>query len=155
VDRREGGRAFVGLRDDAVEQAMLEYTRTAGHQIHRNAHAGMHVTDHALGGDQRVDAVRGSGENLLQPALHRRFQAQPHLVVREEAAGARVFEQHVVEMVGQPGRALRRQASQQCRRRRRRPRQRIGPGQRQRLAGLIKIWNVMHDCLPATQAVER
>ncbi len=145
ADRLEGDGAAGCLPHDALEQALLEHARTTGDQVHRNAHPCMHIADHPLRGHQGRNAVDGGGQQLRQPALHGRFQAQADLVVRQKAAGARVFQQHVIEVMGQVRRRLCGQPGQQCGSVGAGVLQGLLLGIGQRTAGLIQVWNDIHD----------
>src|SRR5690606_31265290 len=85
---------------DAVEQAALELARPTAHEVDRDPDACVHVADHALPGDQRVDVARGGREHLAQPLLHRGLEPVADLFHRQEPARARVGHHPAVEVVG-------------------------------------------------------
>ncbi|MNM80205.1 hypothetical protein D3C81_921690 [compost metagenome] len=67
---------------DQREHALFQYAGATGDQINRNAHARMHVANHALGGDQAFHGVRVCMKQRAYPALHGRLQAPTYLIVR-------------------------------------------------------------------------
>ncbi len=97
---RQGQPGIIGQLFDAVEQAALELARAAADQVDRYADAGVHVADHALPGDQRVDVARGGREHLAQPVLHRGLEPVADLLHRQEPARTRVGHHPAVEVVG-------------------------------------------------------
>ncbi|MNW14161.1 hypothetical protein D3C71_2123100 [compost metagenome] len=64
-----------------MEQALLEYTGATGNQVHRDAYARVHVADDALVGDQLFNASRCGMQQIPDPALHRRLQPYPNLLM--------------------------------------------------------------------------
>ncbi len=105
--------AVAGLREDELEQPLLEHTGAARHQIHRNAHPCMHVADHTLGGNQRFHLFRRGPQQVGNPALHGRLQAGTHLLMRQQTRRALVIHHHLVEVQRHVHRAGIGQAGQQ------------------------------------------
>ena len=75
------GFTVPGLFADQLEQTLLEHAGTTRDQIHRNAHACMHIANDALVGDQLLDIAVIGLQQVAHPALHGRLQPYPHLIV--------------------------------------------------------------------------
>lgn len=153
VDRGEGDLRPGGARLQLVEQAALDHACAARDQVHWNADPGMHVADHPLHGHRVGHAVGAGGEQLLQPALQRRLQVLSHLVVGEVARGARVVQQHGVEVPGQSGGHVGGERAEQGERVITGVLQAGAPGRDQRLRGVVHGDRVQESvtCSPKRQ----